>query len=48
MKPVLRSALLAALFGCCFVGPAAAQEPPALQGASAQEKARLAPLIDGA
>src|SRR5260370_26340746 len=48
MKPVLRSTLLAALFECCLVGAAAAQEPPAMQGASAQEKARLPPLIEGA
>ena len=41
MKPVLSSALLAALFGCCLIGAAAGQEPPAMQGASAQEKARL-------
>jgi ABC-type Fe3+ transport system substrate-binding protein len=48
MKPVLRATLLAALFGSCLVGAAAAQEPPAMQGASAQEKARLAPLIESA
>src|SRR5258708_4836690 len=48
MKSVLRATLLAALFGCCLIGAAAAQEPPAMQGASAQEKARLAPLIEGA
>ena len=44
----LRRALLALLFGCSAVGGAAAQEPPALQGASAQEKARVSALIDGA
>ncbi len=44
----LRRALLALLFGCCAASAAAAQEPPALQGASAQEKARVAALIDGA
>jgi iron(III) transport system substrate-binding protein len=41
-------ALFALLFGCCVASGAVAQEPPALQGASAQEKARVAALIDGA
>src|SRR5271165_4108571 len=44
----LRRALFALLFGCCAASGAVAQEPPALQGASAQEKARVAALIDGA
>ena len=44
----LRRALLALLFGCSAVSSAAAQEPPALQGAPTQEKARVSALIDGA
>src|ERR1700730_3865050 len=48
MKPVLRSLLLATLFECCLIGAAAAQEPPAMQACSPQEKPRLAPLIEGA
>jgi iron(III) transport system substrate-binding protein len=48
MTRFLRSALLAAIVVAGIARPAAAQEPPALQGASAEEKARLTQLIDAA
>jgi iron(III) transport system substrate-binding protein len=44
----LRSAMLAAIVAAGMARPAAAQEPPALQGASAEEKTRLTQLIDAA
>src|SRR5580704_16624416 len=48
MKRLVRPALLAAFMAASLAKPAAAQEPPALQGASAEEKARLTQLIDAA
>jgi iron(III) transport system substrate-binding protein len=47
MRPVVR-ATVAAIFAAALMGRALAQEPPALQGVPAEEKARLAALIDGA
>jgi iron(III) transport system substrate-binding protein len=44
----LRPALLAAVVIAGLARPAAAQEPPALQGVAAEEKARLTQLIDAA
>jgi iron(III) transport system substrate-binding protein len=46
MKTIKRAIIGAALAG--LATGALAQEPPALQGASAEEKARLLPLIEGA
>jgi iron(III) transport system substrate-binding protein len=53
MKPVARAVIaaaagLAGLAAAGHCGRALAQEPPALQNVSADEKARLAALIDGA
>jgi iron(III) transport system substrate-binding protein len=42
------SALIGAAFAALSLGTVLAQEPPAFQGASAEEKARLAPLIEAA
>jgi iron(III) transport system substrate-binding protein len=47
MKYVFR-ALFAAVAVVALVRPSAAQEPPAFQGASAEEKVRLTELIDAA
>jgi iron(III) transport system substrate-binding protein len=48
MTYFLRGALLVALAVAGLARPAAAQEPPAFQGVSAEEKARLTQLIDAA
>jgi hypothetical protein len=48
MKYVLRSVLLAAVAMVGLAGSSGAQEPPALQGVSTEEKARLTELIDAA
>src|SRR5260370_808500 len=48
MTYFLRGALLVALAVAGLARPAAAQEPPALQGVSAEEKARLPQLVDAA
>jgi iron(III) transport system substrate-binding protein len=47
MINVITGTVLAAAFAF-FAGPSWAQEPPAFDGATAEEKARLAQLIDGA
>jgi iron(III) transport system substrate-binding protein len=47
MTPILRG-IIAAIVAAILARPAAAQEPPALQGAAGDEKARLTALIDGA
>src|SRR5437660_4268409 len=48
MTYFLRGTLLAAILLTGFAQAAAAQEPPALQGVAAEEKARLTQLIDAA
>jgi iron(III) transport system substrate-binding protein len=54
MKDAVRGIVVAAATlvffagSCFFVRPSSAQEPPAFTGASAEEKARLTRLIDGA
>jgi iron(III) transport system substrate-binding protein len=48
MKRRLASLLMAALCGFAVALPARAQEPPALLGATPEEKARILELIDGA
>ena len=48
MKYVLRSTLLAAVAVFGIARSSGAQEPPAFQGGSAEEKARLTALIDAA
>jgi len=48
MTHFLRGALLATVMAAGLAKPAAAQEPPALQGVSAVEKTRLTEIIDAA
>src|ERR1700722_12356726 len=48
MTRLVRPVLLAAVVIAGLAKPVAAQEPPALQGVSAEEKARLTQLIDAA
>jgi iron(III) transport system substrate-binding protein len=48
MQYAVRELLVAAAMLAVFAGAAQAQEPPAFDGLSAEEKARLAQLIDGA
>jgi len=48
MPRVVVQVLLAAVIGALVTTTAPAQEPPALQGVSPEEKARLQQLIDGA
>src|SRR5215210_9328811 len=48
MRRLLSSTLIAGLFAVSLSGVAVAQEPPALQGASPEEKARISALIEGA
>jgi iron(III) transport system substrate-binding protein len=49
MRPVIRGAAVAAIAAVAgFANFAFAQEPPALQGATPEEKARVTALIDGA
>jgi iron(III) transport system substrate-binding protein len=48
MKRKLASVLMAALCGFAVAQPARAQDPPALLGATSEEKARILQLIDAA